>query len=615
MYCCNYIIAKLKQLVNGRNRYRFHSNTIWNGFFIVLLASVIMLDKHTRTIIPHSELLELLPEDDVNHKDNIKLIMKQIDRHTIISFDIFDTLLSRPYMKPRDLFKHLEQLENCSGFAKARIDAERQARKNRSEVTFDDIYSNMPASFQVLKQKELELEKQVATPNPQIQSLYNYAVKKKKHIIIISDMYLSKSFLTSLLYSKGYTTFKELYVSSDFGCTKYSGLLFNIVLQKERIKPSDMIHLGDNINSDKNQPAKYGITCVHYRTPLQQLLSVNSRVRLFFKQNEDNLGVSILLGLLAMRKATNNYWEDLGFFYGGPTILGFMKWLDSQLVRSNQGLDLDVLFVARDGYTLQKVFDLIKTVNYNTVYFYSPRELSIILTFDYLKHPDTFLRKYSSKNNFAQTSAPPSANSTLALEFIQAKKHLFQTLVSEERELYRMYLTKAGVRANNVALIDSITLQYSTQRALLSVFPEKVINAYYWVCAFNNQTEIHKLQFQKSLRLHSWNFMEFIMTAPTASAKTIDNGVVVFKKPTEPEKQRMEVYPDVSAGSLKFAHLYLEVFNNLDIFFTPDILVSWINTFTDYPSDLDKEQFANIKHAGDAGHAKYTPLFPGWYKS
>ena len=36
-------------------------------------------------------------------------IKNQIDSHLVISFDIFDTLLLRPYAKPTDLFLHLEK--------------------------------------------------------------------------------------------------------------------------------------------------------------------------------------------------------------------------------------------------------------------------------------------------------------------------------------------------------------------------------------------------------------------------------------------------------------------------------------------------------------------------
>ena len=38
-------------------------------------------------------------------------IKSKIDSYDIISFDIFDTLLLRPYVKPTDLFLHIEKSE------------------------------------------------------------------------------------------------------------------------------------------------------------------------------------------------------------------------------------------------------------------------------------------------------------------------------------------------------------------------------------------------------------------------------------------------------------------------------------------------------------------------
>ena len=62
----------------------------------------------------------------MNYLDKIK---KEIDKHKVISFDIFDTLLLRPYINPTDLFLHLEKLEGIDGFYTARLLAEKQARK------------------------------------------------------------------------------------------------------------------------------------------------------------------------------------------------------------------------------------------------------------------------------------------------------------------------------------------------------------------------------------------------------------------------------------------------------------------------------------------------------
>ena len=104
-------------------------------------------------------------------------IKQQIDSHEIISFDIFDTLLLRPYVKPTDLFLHLEKLEELKGFAQARIEAERKARKTHShleDITIDEIYNEITDKYKYLKQKEMDLEMQVLQPNPEMKEVYDY---------------------------------------------------------------------------------------------------------------------------------------------------------------------------------------------------------------------------------------------------------------------------------------------------------------------------------------------------------------------------------------------------------------------------------------------------------
>lgn len=57
--------------------------------------------------------------------EQIKSILSEVD---VVSFDIFDTLLLRPYARPTDLFLHLEKLYNKPNFAIARMRAEEYAR-------------------------------------------------------------------------------------------------------------------------------------------------------------------------------------------------------------------------------------------------------------------------------------------------------------------------------------------------------------------------------------------------------------------------------------------------------------------------------------------------------
>ncbi len=53
----------------------------------------------------------------------------EILKYDVISFDIFDTLLLRPFIKPTDLFWYIETKYNIKGFHQARILAEMQSRE------------------------------------------------------------------------------------------------------------------------------------------------------------------------------------------------------------------------------------------------------------------------------------------------------------------------------------------------------------------------------------------------------------------------------------------------------------------------------------------------------
>ena len=85
-------------------------------------------------------------------KDKLLLdkIKKDIKKAKVVSFDIFDTLLVRPYIKPIDLFVHMEKAFERQGFAEERRDAERRARvrhKELEDITFDMIYEEIDDEF------------------------------------------------------------------------------------------------------------------------------------------------------------------------------------------------------------------------------------------------------------------------------------------------------------------------------------------------------------------------------------------------------------------------------------------------------------------------------------
>ncbi len=562
---------------------------------------------------------------------NLSKVKKQIEQHEVISFDVFDTLLLRPYIRSSDLFMHLERLENAQGFAKARIEAERAARRRHSEkkdISFDEIYAEIAPQFKSLQSKEMALERQTLTANPEIKEAFDYALQQGKRVVITSDMYLPTSFLQQVLEEKGYTGFHKIYVSGDIGKSKHKGSLFDYLLKDEKIEnAASVLHIGDSNGSDKNMAEKKGISAIWYPKRIDRLLAKDKRAKIFYDEHKNELDASILLGMLALHNPTDDYWHDFGYTYAGPTILGFMKWLDNQAQRDDCK---EILFVARDGYTPEKVFNIIKTdEDIRTHYVYSSRRFSSFINFDYVrtgvKDLNSILNYFKSKNEFLNKNTPIAQSEEEGIKFIEDNKDIYFELVEKERQKYAHYFDQFELRDEKLMLVDSISCELSAQRSIVSALPQKSIEGCYWVFRKNifekifgtlkYHVETYQSSYEQKFRnWRHWNFMELLMTAPTPSLDTIDdNGKPVFLKSTEDEVKRIEIYPHISDGAVKFAQTYVDIFDKKEIYFSSEMLVDWVNIFFDVPTKTDKEHFIDIKHGGDRNHSRYYRLMEHWY--
>ncbi|MCR4555368.1 MAG: HAD-IA family hydrolase [Alphaproteobacteria bacterium] len=507
-------------------------------------------------------------------------IKKCIETHEVISFDIFDTLLLRPYVRPSDLFVHLERLENAQGFANARVEAERKARRKHSvkeDILFDEIYAEIAPQFKSLQSKEMALERQTLIANPEMKEAFDYAIRQGKRVVITSDMYLPTGSLQQILEEKGYAGFHKIYVSGDQGKTKGTGSLFDYLLQDEQIESAaSVLHIGDSKHSDKDMAEKKGISAIWYPKRIDRLLAKDKRAKIFYDKHKNELDASILLGMLALSNLTGDYWEDFGYTYAGPTILGFMKWLDKQAQKDGRK---EILFVARDGYTPEKVFNIIKIgEDIRTHYVYAPRKIS---------------RKIISGDE-------------------------------KETQNFARYLDKLGIVNEKLMLVDSVSSNLSSQRAVMITLPGKDIEGCYWIFEksffekrFGTSEKYHVKTYQSSdeNKFRNWELVELIMTAPTPSIDVIsDDCKPVFKNPSKEEAKRIEIYPSILNGAVKFAQTYIDIFNKKDIHFCAEMLTNWINTFCDIPTKIDKEYFVDIKHAGDENHSSYHQIMGKWYR-
>ena len=561
-------------------------------------------------------------------------IKSQIDAHKVVSFDIFDTLLVRPYVKPTDLFLHMEKVFNIPFFCYTRQEIEEKVRirhKELEDITFDMIYEEIDDKFKDMKQKEMDWEEMVLRANPELKQVYDYAKEQGKKIIIASDMYLPTEFLAKVLRKNGFDGWDKLYVSGDLGKSKYSGNLYKKIIDDcDAVKANYILHIGDSKKSDFEKAREFGLDAVLYKSVLKQYLKSNFKSKLYNKMQFKSIGKSILLGCLSNfwqeirfnKNEKKNYWEELGYFYAGPLSYGYARFYETQAIKN----DLNkILFVARDGWLLQQVFELFDN-KIETLYVYAPRILNLICRLDY--NPKNIMQTKAIVENFAKIN--PCINSLLEKadlnkpkdyhNFIKDNFEVFSKEANKMFDNYKKYLSGMVSNSDKVGLGDTITGEFSSQKLIQNTISNKVMGLYWGVLPSqlqssfeyavytNSNSEKHD---NKSVYTENWNFVEFLLTSPEFPIKNLSAKCepIYDEHPDENEIKRSQIYPQIANGALLFAKKIQELFGGNDIYLTASDLVEWINAFISSPSKEDVKNFVGINYAIDSNHNEYVPLF------
>lgn len=285
---------------------------------------------------------------------------EQLSDYDVVSFDIFDTLIFRPFSEPADLFFFLGEKLDVMNFKELRQRMEKKAReqcrleKGNYEVTLEDIWHQMELetgiSAETGMQAEMELEKKFCYANPFMLEVFRKLQERGKKIIIVSDMYLPKNVLEDILKTNGFYGFEKMYVSCEYGKSKAGGTLFGLV-RKEY--PGSMVHVGDNFHSDVIMAKKSGLAVLHYPNGNQQGKKYRS------------WDMSPIIGG-AYRGLVNNYLyagyrklsmeQEYGFIYGGLFVTGYCAFIH-EYCRKNQVER--ILFLSRDGDILKQAYEIL----------------------------------------------------------------------------------------------------------------------------------------------------------------------------------------------------------------------------------------------------------------
>ncbi|MDD6070242.1 MAG: hypothetical protein PUC12_05415 [Clostridiales bacterium] len=295
--------------------------------------------------------------------------LPKIENYKLISIDIFDTLLLRAVAKPIDLFEKVWIEAENRGIAKIsmypkeymkfRVEMERRARigqKNR-EVTLKDIYDQYPDyianDLNQLMELEIELEKEYCYPNYLVYEWLKNAKSQGCKLVLVSDMYLSRKVIEEiLLYNQiDIQLFDDLIVSNEYQCNKQNGELFDVLFDKyPDIKPSNMLHIGDNKNADYEQSIKKGMHAFHYNAIPEQLYSIFDYEKI--RHNVPQPGILSLRKMCmagAVQEGDEKTAYELGSAVTGPVLSLYVSWVCQRMKK----LGIHRIYpLMREGYLL-----------------------------------------------------------------------------------------------------------------------------------------------------------------------------------------------------------------------------------------------------------------------
>ena len=293
---------------------------------------------------------------------DVNSLIEKLSEYSVISFDVFGTLIFRPFSDPADLFYILGEKFGILDFRSKRILAERRAREKKYkkekhyEVTLEEIWNELSLVTSIDPEKgmetEIETELSLCYANPFMLKVWNGLKEKGRKLIIISDMYLPEAVIRRILEKNGITGAERIYISNSHNINKYEGRIYKKVLDDIGANEK-LIHVGDDPRSDVLMAKNAGIDVVHYPQ--------TGRYDLLYRPHD----MSPIVGSAYRGIVSNHIYNcsaryspeyEYGYIYGGLFVLGYCRFIHEEFLKNKYD---KVLFLSRDGDILKQVYDLL----------------------------------------------------------------------------------------------------------------------------------------------------------------------------------------------------------------------------------------------------------------
>lgn len=310
---------------------------------------------------------------------------KRASAVTVVSFDLFDTLLIRRIHDP-DLVKlpvarYIASLANNAGLKwswnrvqNLRDTIEKRHRQETGErfedheacypefmlETLEVIFGQQAAKELLPKvtDYELAMESTMLVPRQEFVVWLAELHEQGKRIFIVSDIYLPAAHLERLAEDAGLRQYVEAVISSaDTFLAKASGKAFPLVLERYGFDKKAWLHVGDNPISDGLRPDEFGIQSLVLHDGEEKRRKAIVKRHFNYSVGRPLWRGRVLQQLMMPLEGENFLRDPLyieGYNFLSPLISGFVQQIAERCLE----LNIDrIFFLSREGWTFHKVWE------------------------------------------------------------------------------------------------------------------------------------------------------------------------------------------------------------------------------------------------------------------
>ncbi|MBQ1318850.1 MAG: hypothetical protein IIY47_04325 [Solobacterium sp.] len=409
------------------------------------------------------------PAKDLSWHADRKALIDAIDSHDIISFDIFDTLVKRLVLHPKDVFLMVEEQTGLTGYADCRYEIQTTIPQSSLKEIYGYLGERMGYDAQTLAmlcEAELQTEMKVIVPRQGMQEIFMYAKQRGKTVILVSDMYLDAAFMETLLAKNGITGYDAMYLSYQYRKLKHEGLYEE--LSGWMKDGRTILHIGDNHYADVVSARRYGIDPWLIPSSLD-MAKKNGYAEVIAASRtlaeRKLLGLGIALGFDS--PFANDHDAEIADMILTPLIMGYLQWVCGEM--ADRGYDF-CLLCSRDGWILQQAYEKLRRQKPGSLpparYIYTSRHAAYLTIMD-----DFNMAKYFFDLDKFRDDPPKMLRQILCLpaeeilpyhgESTEEYWHMHADVISRTaqqfRRNYRKYLENEGAADRKCAVMDFVS--------------------------------------------------------------------------------------------------------------------------------------------------------------